>query len=195
MPDFRTPRNTTRAMREDPATLTPEQLARFWAKVSKSPTVDGCWEWTGARMGGTHNYGQMRIQGTTFYAHRISFEIHHGSVPDGMQVCHHCDHPPCVRPDHLFAGTAHDNTQDMVTKGRNAGRPHPGSSNGFAKLTEAQVEEIRARYVAGARQTALAAEFGVTQANISVIVRGDGWKHIAKVKRCDEFKASVERMS
>lgn len=97
---------------------TPEE--RFWVRVNK--TADSCWEWTGARhpLGyGNFNAG-MRSDGTVRYiaAHRFSWELTHGPIPEGHEVCHACDNPPCVRPDHLWLGTHLDNMRDMDTKGR-----------------------------------------------------------------------------
>lgn len=158
--------------------LTFEQLDRFWAKVPERRPADGCWEWLGARMGGTHNYGQLRIQGKLLYAHRTSFELHHGPVPTGLRVLHRCDNPPCVNPAHLFAGTAMANSRDMAQKGRSRNRAFPGSQNGHAKLNEDEVRLIRDRFAAGERQTALASEYGVSQALISLIVKREAWKHV-----------------
>jgi len=88
---------------------------RFWEKVDTSRE---CWEWTGSKR--PLGYGQMGIPGTNrpVGAHRISWELHFGPIPDDMFVCHRCDNPKCVRPDHLFLGTPTDNVRDMVAKGR-----------------------------------------------------------------------------
>ncbi len=95
---------------------TPKPLEeRFWAKVRKS---DGCWEWTGAA--NRQGYGRIalgRASGPR-RAHRIAWELTHGPVPDGLWVLHHCDNPPCVRPDHLWLGTRADNARDCRLKGR-----------------------------------------------------------------------------
>lgn len=91
----------------------PNDLSSFWAKVHKT---DDCWEWTAARM--SSGYGGFYWQRGRVPAHRFSWEIAFGAIPEGMFVCHHCDNRLCVRPDHLFLGTALDNARDCVAKGR-----------------------------------------------------------------------------
>lgn len=87
--------------------------SRFWSKVQKT---DDCWLWRATRF--PKGYGQIKIKGRRRLAHRVAWELTNGPIPDGLQVCHHCDNPPCVRPDHLFLGTQSDNIQDAVSKGR-----------------------------------------------------------------------------
>lgn len=161
---------------------------RFWSKVAKS---DGCWEWQAGR--NNHGYGAFtvtdkdspsinRARYKSKLAHRISWELSNGPVPNGMHVCHHCDNPPCVNPAHLFVGTILDNMADKKRKGREGGefglrRPPSGENAGFAKLTNAQAAEIRVRYAAGGVfQCDIAKDFGVSVCSISQIVNNRSYR-------------------
>lgn len=147
---------------------------KFWAGVQKGP---GCWEWTKARM--PFGYGQINDRGKVLYAHRVSWEIHNGPIPKGLHVCHHCDNPPCVRPDHLFLGTARDNINDALHKGRmdlHGIVSHIGAAHPAAILSETKVRAIRARHDEPHKD--LAAEFGVSRPTITAILNRRIWKHI-----------------
>src|SRR5678816_769446 len=110
---------------------------RFWKHVKRAQG-DGCWIWTADKMTSQQKrrtqrgagYGNFMINGCTkrVFAHRFSWELHFGPIPPGMLVCHRCDNPSCVRPDHLFLGTHKDNTQDMIRKGRHAHGPSLGAA-------------------------------------------------------------------
>lgn len=152
-------------------------LERFWARVE---VTDSCWLWRG-RCGNTP-YGQIGIRyNQVVYAHRLSFELAtREPVPPGLFVLHRCDTPRCVRPDHLFLGTLADNSADCIAKGRVA----RGERNGTSALTDDQVLRIRARYVPGrVKQRDLAREFGVTQATVGRVVRGELWRHVTAAGR------------
>lgn len=151
---------------------------RFWAKVHKTDT---CWVWTGA-LG--PRYGAFAaVPPRHVPAHRYSWELHYGPIPDGLRVLHRCDFPPCVRPDHLFLGTQADNVHDMMRKGRNSARVKPeslvrGEQHGMAKLTEVLVREIRERVANGERQYRVAQAYRVSGATVSLIVNGHIWKEV-----------------
>jgi hypothetical protein len=145
---------------------------RFWGKVRKT---DGCWLWTGCIK--HSGYGHFWRAGKLLHAHRVSWELTHGPVPEGLFVLHRCDTRACVRPDHLFTGTHQDNMLDMENKGR-TGR-NLGERNGRAKLTRDQVIEIRTLYATGdVTQLYLARLFGVSRALVWYILSGSKWSHL-----------------
>lgn len=134
----------------------------------------GCWLWNGALFNG---YGSIRDNGAEYAAHRYSYSLHYGPIPDGLFVCHRCDVPACVNPAHLFLGTHADNMADMARKGRAARQGGPrGSLNSNARLNEKQVAEIIAS-PEGARK--IAARLGVTPAVIGRIRRRQAWRHVS----------------
>lgn len=135
---------------------------------------NGCWEFTGAK--DTYGYGNVSIDGKFHKAHRVSYALEHGDVPDEMVVCHRCDNPPCCNPDHLFLGSKQDNYDDMKNKGRDY--KASGSKSGQAKLHEEDVKRIREAYLFGARQIDLAAAHGISQSNVSRIVRREWWVNV-----------------
>lgn len=146
---------------------------RFWSRVDIS---ESCWEWTAVTNGS--GYGQIRNGGKNIYAHRYSYSLAYGDIPDGMFVCHHCDNPGCVRPSHLFLGTHVDNMQDSVAKGR-ARQPYwQGEDHPMSTLIEDDVHEIRRLHSRGITQTLLAKMWGVGQPHISSIVLRKLWAHI-----------------
>ena len=146
-------------------------MDRFWNKIIKY--ASGCWHWNGCIVRG---YGQIRWQGKLIYVHRLSWIIHNGSIPVGMMVCHKCDTPICVNPDHLFLGTAKDNGADKANKHRAARLL--GEQNPYAKLTAFQAIQAKAGHANGESCTSIARRFHVDRTTISKIVNGVNWKHL-----------------
>lgn len=151
---------------------------RFWTNVSKTET---CWLWSGAkkepRRSQPIGYGRIVLSYEPLrqaYAHRISWEIHHGPIPKGKQVLHDCDNPPCVNPNHLFLGTQLDNMKDCATKQRTA----YGVRNGRTLLSEQQVQEIRERLTRGESTRSVAKLYGRGKSTIWSISAGINWSHL-----------------
>jgi hypothetical protein len=143
---------------------------RFWKSVEAS---GDCWLWTASTNG---KYGQIYFNGDLIHTHCFSYMLHNGPIPDGLIVRHTCDNPLCVNPNHLLVGTYADNTADMMRRGRARYVSHPGETNGRAKLTGQQVEEIRIGYTGKFGEAAkLARRYGVAKTTISKILRGLSW--------------------
>lgn len=139
------------------------------------PPPSGCWEWSGGSFH-TDGYGLVGHQGKLWRAHVMAYELFHGPVPEGQQVRHTCDNPPCVHPYHLLVGSTLDNMRDKVARGRQV----KGERAPKAKLTAPQVLEIRQSYASGVNQVQLASIYGITQASVSAIVLRKSWKHITQ---------------
>lgn len=136
--------------------------------------VSGCWNWTGATAG--KGYGFIKIPKTRKqeYAHRLSWMIHRGEIPDGKYVLHRCDNPACVNPAHLFIGDAKENSWDMRAKQRHL----YGEKNGSHVLMAKDVKEIKKMLAYGVSQARVAKLFGVCQMTVSRIHRGERWAHV-----------------
>jgi len=123
-------------------------------------TESGCWIWTA--FVNEWGYGSISVNKRMRYAHRISYELKNGKIPDGMLVLHRCDTPCCVNPDHLFLGSNKDNINDMMAKGRHRSGAHTESGN-LKKLTKDDAESIRN---SGMKTTELADNYRVSRATI-----------------------------
>lgn len=145
---------------------------RFARHVVK--TDGGCWLWTAAK--NRRGYGRLNVAGKARLAHRISFEMANGPVPDGRSVCHTCDNPACVNPEHLFAATHYENMQDMTRKGRASDTK--GEKCGKAILTTPEVLHIREELQRGRTGTWLAERFGVSYSAIYGIKHRKRWAHL-----------------
>lgn len=150
--------------------LTSSDLERFTDKADVCGP-DDCWEWTAGK--NKAGYGTIHIQGGMYISHRVAYFIRYGVDPGELLVCHKCDNPSCVNPDHLFLGTHQDNSDDKVSKGRDVHAR--GEQCGMAKLTEQDVQEI---LESDKTNTVLATHFGVRNCEISDIKRGKIWKHV-----------------
>lgn len=158
----------------------------FWSRMNKDTTTE-CWEWTGAITSG--GYGNLALNGVNVQAHRVAYYLAYGGIKLNtkfaqvgwakrykMFVLHRCDNRKCCNPAHLFLGSMRTNLLDAYKKGR---KVQPRSEHANAKLTAAQVRDIRVRYMRDSlRQVDLAKEFGVSQRAISLIVRNETYKDI-----------------
>lgn len=151
------------------------QPDRFWSHVNKQgpvlrPDLSPCWVWTGSLF--PNGYGQCGVgmKGSQL-THRVAWELTNGPIPDNMQVCHHCDNRPCVRPEHLFLGDNSANMRDMISKGRR---------DYAQKLTPDTVRVIRAEYAHNhATQRRIAERYGVDPMTIRDVGTRRTWKHVA----------------
>lgn len=132
---------------------------------------NGCWEWVGGF--GAGGYGVIGRNGKSQRAHRVSYEAYKGEIPEGMVVRHSCDNPACINPDHLSLGTQKENAADRTARGR--GSKLKGAQIATAKLTEAQVLEIKSSTLS---LTELSEKYGVDKSNIWAIRSGKSWKHL-----------------
>ena len=148
-----------------------EDIRIFWSQVDKTPNEKGCWVWVGKT--DDKGYGYTQYNGKKWLTHRLSYVLHVRPISKGRSVLHTCDNPPCIQPLHLWPGTQADNVADMDEKGRRGTWDHAGEKHPLAKLTDAQVQEIRERYLSGGvMQKDLAREYGVVDSAISHIIRG-----------------------
>lgn len=147
----------------------PVILARFEMNFSKR-NRRGCWEWRGRVY---RRYGTFSCKDGDVRAHRLSYRIYRGPIPEGLFVCHRCDNPICVNPDHLFLGTPADNCRDMISKGR--AKFYFGISSTMQVLTAEQVMIIRA---SNEPRSVFAERYGVGCSTITSAATGVSWKHL-----------------
>lgn len=161
----------------------PETLQNFWSAIDKNgrepqtiiyKDLQGpCWRWKKC----LNKAGYGRIGGVNrMLAHRFSWLIHYGKIPDGMEVCHKCNNPECVRPDHLYVGTHGDNVRQSIVEGRLV--RDRGEQHSVSVLTEEIVVSLRRLYSSGNSTTELSATFGLDAGTIYQCIVGKTWKHV-----------------
>jgi len=151
---------------------TPEQrILKFWSKVAITADDEKCWEWHGWK--DKDGYGSIRPDPYSHTrTHRFSWMITYGNIPDGLQVLHKCDNPPCCNPKHLFLGTTQENTKDRDNKGRGI----KGEGHHQHRLTNEQVDYIREHYLRDVKTRDLATMFGVSTTTIYNVAKRLQWK-------------------
>lgn len=172
---------TDAQVKTDLLVLTDKQHKNFWKKVDKSH-AGGCWIWTASKI--PHGYGYFAMNRRPTYVHRLSYQIHKGPIPLGINVCHNCpsgDNPSCVNPDHLWLGTQKQNQHDMIRKGRD--RKATGSKSGGRTKPEAFATKITREIAieilaSGESHAALGRKYIVSTSTIWDIRNGRTWKHL-----------------
>lgn len=149
--------------------------ARFWAKVKKTTR---CWHWRGAR--DRWGYGRVCTAHGIEAAHRVAYVLTHGAIPPGACVLHSCDHPNCVNPRHLRAGSHQENIAEAASKGRMA----HGERHCRARLTDIAVQNMRALRRHGIRTEEIAAYFGVSTSTAMKVISGRRWRHVSASTPC-----------
>jgi hypothetical protein len=169
-------------MRPSPAELEEAyhviEQERFWSKVDLDGPIHPllktkCWLWLGAHQMDS-GHGVFRLRGTNMPAGKAALILSDVEVTAGLNICHHCDNPPCIRPDHLFQGTDKENAQDMAQKGRSSW----GEKHYRAKLTNADARSIIQEYAAGALAKDLAAKYRVSPSAVGALLTGRQWKQL-----------------
>jgi len=134
----------------------------------------GCWDWL--KFKDRNKYGHIKVLGKSELVHRVAYQTLVGDIPSGMFVCHRCDNPSCLNPEHLFVGTNQDNIDDKVAKNRQSKiGQQKGSKHSLAKLTEKDIVDIR---ISTLSQNKLALLYGMTQSSISQIQNKITWSHV-----------------
>ena len=149
--------------------IAPDDVVRFSQYVRRDPS--GCHVWIGARRDSRRGYGCIRINGRPERAHRVAWAMKNGTIPDGMYVCHACDNPACVNPDHLWIGDQKDNMGDCARKGRKT----RGEDKSNAVLTD---DDVRLILHSPCGPAELGRRLGVTTSHVCSIRKGRRWRHV-----------------
>lgn len=149
------------------------QQSRFWSSADLTANKNLCWEWKRKREG---RYATFYLKGREYKAPRVAYSIFYGKDPSDLLICHKCDNPNCINPNHLFLGTEKDNSDDKIAKGREVfvkGESHP-----MSKLSDEDVVRIKYLCSHGASSTVVGKEYGIGMTQVRRIVNGDSWKHL-----------------
>lgn len=155
----------------------PDALENAFWKYAIPGNSNECWTWQGYI--GERGYGQLKFKCATQLAHRVSWIVHFGPIPNDLNVLHKCDNPPCWNPEHLFLGTNLDNIIDKVNKGRQA----HSEKHGRAKLANSQIPIIYELKQSGLSDAEIAERFDVSRVTIYNIVLGKKWQHVERLKQ------------
>lgn len=160
--------------RNDPFEITERRISNFHKKIDRPKNPSNCWIWVGAK--DKDGYGQFRAGYRMAKAHRFSYSLFHGPIPDDALICHSCDNPSCVNPMHIAPGTWATNINDMMERGRC--NPPQGEKYNFNKLTTEKIKEIRRLRISGLLHRELADKFNVSTSLIHLVLARKRWAHI-----------------
>jgi len=161
----------------------PRPLLSRW--LERVLVGEDCWPWLGSTKG--TGYGNIQVAPSIEEgAHRVAYRLFVGPIKPGMEVCHTCDNPACVKPSHLFLGTHAENVADMLAKGRSR---HPRGVDNGAVLTESDVQTIRVLVRQGQSQRQIAAQFAVSRGCVRNIIDGKTWSWLPEMMATRELPA------
>lgn len=166
------PTEVTRQIDGIEITFSPEFQDKFWQKIDRTGE---CWIWKRGRF--KSGYGKVGYGCKQLRSHRIAFALSNGNIPDGLNVLHTCDNPPCCNPAHLWLGTDKDNAADCTAKNRR--NPLMGSDNPVSKLSESVVLKMRKYHTNDTSYAELGRRFGVSRDAARKAVIGITWKHVS----------------
>lgn len=152
-----------------------KDIIRFCSRVRLADSLS-CWEWVGSFT--DKGYGQFSYRSYSFLAHRFAYYLHFNEDPKGLFVCHRCDNPKCVNPNHLFLGTCKDNHLDMIAKGRKGYGGKPGEKHLLSKIKDCDVPAIRKLREEGLTYDEIGRRFGVTAGPVWRVINGQSRSYI-----------------
>jgi hypothetical protein len=181
------------AFKPVPIVITPRTEAYFWQRVDKSPHPKGCWIWRGSERGRKgEKYGVIGSGKHRPGAHRYSYVLHKGEIPEGVEVCHECDNTLCVNPAHLWLGTHRQNLKDAAAKGRIAMPINKSGKYPKQKLNHAQVFEVVELLRQGFTHSEIARRYHISTTSVTLINVGDSWGNLTGASRQNPIRRSSQ---